>query len=145
MTSAGLLKSKDDEHLLASARAELHALTSTPLELELLDRFETLLNRLEPMGAEASELRQLRQLRQLADVLEHAGCSAKDVEDLLECHPAPLKDQAALLSLLNDQDIHTFDQLAALIETAANFRSLATDAGDLFARLHQLTLTTNQE
>lgn len=125
----------DDEHLLASARAEMDPLTSTPLEIELLDRFETLLDRLAPLEDEASEL------RQLADVLEEAECSTKDVEALLECHPADIKEQAKLLSALNDQDIHTFDELAAVIETASNFRALANDAGDLFARLHQLTLS----
>ena len=114
MLTAQLAKSMDDEHLLASARAEIDPLTSTALELELLDRFERLLD-------EASE--------------------HKPVADLLA---ASLKDQAALLSLLNDQDIHELDQLEALLDFAAKFRALASDAGDFFTRLNYL-VNTNQE
>ena len=44
MLTAQLAASMDDEHLLASARAEIDPLTSTALELELLERFERLLD-----------------------------------------------------------------------------------------------------
>lgn len=37
MLTAQLMKSMDADHLVASARAEIDPLTSTPLELELLD------------------------------------------------------------------------------------------------------------
>ena len=111
MLTAQLAKSMDDEHLLASARAEIDPLTSTALELELLDRFERLLD---------------------------------DVKAVIESHPASMKDQAALLSLLNDQDIHEPDQLKALLDTSDKFRALASDAGDFFTRLNDL-VTTNQE
>lgn len=50
----------------------------------------------------------------------------------------------ALLSLLNDQDIHEPDQLKALLDTSNKFRTLANDAGDFFTRLNDL-VTTNQE
>lgn len=131
MLTAQLAKSMDDEHLLASARAEIDPLTSTALELELLDRFERLLD-------EASEH------KPVADLLEEYEVATDDVKAVIESHPASLKDQAALLSLLNDQDIHEPDQLKELLELAAKFRALANDAGDFFTRLNDL-LTTNQE
>lgn len=131
MLTAQLAKSMDDEHLLASARAEIDPLTSTALELELLDRFERLLD-------EASEH------KPVADLLEEYEVGTDDVKAVIESHPASLKDQAALLSLLNDQDIHEPDQLKELLEFAAKFRALASDAGDLFTRLNDL-VTTHQE
>ena len=131
MLTAQLAKSMDDEHLLASARAEIDPLTSTALELELLDRFERLLD-------EASEH------KPVADLLEEYEVATDDVKAVIESHPASLKDQAALLSLLNDQDIHEPDQLKALLDTSDNFRALANDAGDFFTRLNDL-VTTNQE
>lgn len=131
MLTAQLAKSMDDEHLLASARAEIDPLTSTALELELLDRFERLLD-------EASEH------KPVADLLEEYEVATDDVKAVIESHPASLKDQAALLSLLNDQDIHEPDQLKAELELAAKFRALANDAGDFFTRLTDL-VTTNQE
>ena len=131
MLTAQLAKSMDDEHLLASARAEIDPLTSTALELELLDRFERLLD-------EASEH------KPVADLLEEYEVATDDVKAVIESHPASLKDQAALLSLLNDQDIHWPDQLKALLDTSDKFRALANDAGDFFTRLNDL-VTTNQE
>ena len=130
MLTAQLAKSMDDEHLLASARAEIDPLTSTALELELLERFERLLD-------EASEH------KPVADFEEYE-VGTDDVKAVIESHPASLKDQAALLSLLNDQDIHEPDQLKELLELAAKFRALANDAGDFFTRLTDL-VTTNQE
>ena len=131
MLTAQLAKSMGDEHLLASARAEIDPLTSTALELELLDRFERLLD-------EASEH------KPVADLLEEYEVGTDDVKAVIESHPASLKDQAALLSLLNDQDIHEPDQLKALLDTSDKFRALANDAGDFFTRLNDL-VTTNQE
>lgn len=131
MLTAQLAKSMDDEHLLVSARAEIDPLTSTALELELLERFERLLD-------EASEH------KPVADLLEEYEVGTDDVKAVIESHPASLKDQAALLSLLNDQDIHEPDQLKALLDTSDKFRALANDAGDFFTRLNDL-VTTNQE
>ena len=131
MLTAQLANSMDDEHLLASARAEIDPLTSTALELELLERFERLLD-------EASEH------KPVADLLEEYEVGTDDVKAVIESHPASLKDQAALLSLLNDQDIHEPDQLKALLDTSDKFRALASDAGDFFTRLTDL-VTTNQE
>lgn len=131
MLTAQLAKSMDDEHLLASARAEIDPLTSTALELELLDRFERLLD----------EQHDNEGVRALSEEYE---LTADDMRAVIESHPASLKDQAALLALLNDQDIHEPDQLEALLDTSDKFRALANDAGDFFTRLNDL-VTTNQE
>lgn len=131
MLTAQLAKLMDDAHLLASARAEIDPLTSTALELELLDRFERLLD-------EASEH------KPVADLLEEYEVATDDMRAVIDSHPASLKDQAALLSLLNDQEIHEPDQLKALLDTSDKFRALANDAGDFFTRLNDL-LTTHQE
>lgn len=131
MLTAQLAKSMDDEYLLASARAEIDPLTSTALELELLDRFERLLD-------EASEY------KPVVDLLEEHEVGTDDVKAVIESHPASLKDKAALLALLNDMDIYEPDQLEALLDTSEKFRALANDAGDFFTRLNDL-VTTNQE
>ena len=131
MLTAQLAKLMDDAHLLASARAEIDPLTSTALELELLDRFERLLD-------EASEH------KPVADLLEEYEVGTDDMRAVIDSHPASLKDQAALLSLLNDQDIHEPDQLKALLDTSDKFRALANDAGDFYHRLNDL-VTANQE
>lgn len=131
MLTAQLAELMDDAHLLASARAEIDPLTSTALELELLDRFERLLD-------EASEH------KPVADLLEEYEVGTDDVKAVIESHPASLKDQAALLSLLNDQDIHGPAQLKALLDTSDKFHALANDAGDFFTRLNDL-VTANQE
>lgn len=131
MLTAQLMKSMDVEHLLASARTEQDPLTSTPLELELIDRLEALLD-------------EQRDTQPIADLIEEHEVSTDDIKAVIESHPAGLKEQAALLSLLNDQDIHEPDQLKELIELADKFRALANDAGDFFTRLNDL-VTTNQE
>ena len=131
MLTAQLAKSMDDEHLLASARAEIDPLTSTALELELLDRFERLLD-------EASEH------KPVADLLEEYEVGTDDMRAVIDSHPASLKDQAALLSLLNDQEIHEPDQLKALLDTSDKFRALANDAGDVFTRLSELAASTQE-
>ena len=131
MLTAQLMKSMDADHLVASARAEIDPLTSTPLELELLDRLETLLD-------------EAHDNQPIADLLDRYEVSTDDMKAVIESHPASLKDQAALLSLLNDQDIHKPDQLKALLDTSDKFRALANDAGDFFTRLNDL-VTTNQE
>ena len=131
MLTAQLMKSMDADHLVASARAEIDPLTSTALELELLDRLEKLLD-------------EQSANQPVAELLEEYEVSTDDMKAVIESHPASLKDQAALLSLLNDQDIHEPDQLKELLEFAAKFRALASDAGDLFTRLNDL-VTTHQE
>ena len=131
MLTAQLAKLMDDAHLLASARAEIDPLTSTALELELLDRFERLLD-------EASEH------KPVADLLEEYEVGTDDMRAVIDSHPASLKDQAALLSLLNDQEIHEPDQLKALLDTSDKFYDIASDAGDVFTRLSELAASTQE-
>lgn len=131
MLTAQLMKSMDADHLVASAHAEIDPLTSTPLELELLDRLEALID-------------EQSANQPIANLLDEYEASTDDMMAVIESHPASLKDQAALLSLLNDQDIHEPDQLKELLDFAAKFRALASDAGDFFTRLNDL-VSTNQE
>lgn len=123
MLTAQIIKSMDDEHLLASARAEIDPLTSTPLELELLDRFERLLD-----GQHDNE--------GLRALTEEYDLTADDFRAVIESHPASLRDKAALLSLLDGRGIHQPHQLKALLDIADEFRALANDAGDFLIRLH---------
>ncbi len=138
MLTSQLMKSMDDHHLVASIYAEQDSLTSSAAEIELLTRFEALLDWLETLLDEQSAN------QPIADLLDEYEVSTDDMKAVIESHPASLKDQAALLSLLNDQDIHKPDQLKELLEFAAKFRALASDAGDLFTRLNDL-VSTNQE
>ena len=131
MLTAQTMALMDDEHLLASARAEIDPLTSTPLEIELLGRFESLLD--EQVEDEA-----------MRALLEEYEPAADDLRAVMESHPASLTEKAALLSLLNDQDVYYPDQLAGLLDAITKFRALANDAGDFFIRLTDL-VTPHQE
>lgn len=131
MLTAPFLKAMSTEHLIAAAHAEIDSLTSTALELELL-------NRLESLHDSASDA------QPIADLLDEFELNAEDVRPVIESHPASLEVMAALLSLLNDHDIHTANQLKQLIELADKFRDLAIDAGDLFTRLNDLVSATQE-
>lgn len=131
MLTAQLMQSMDDRHLVASIYAEQDPLTSSAAEIELLARFERLLD-------------EAHDNQPIAELLDEYEVSTDDMKAVIESHPASLKDQAALLSLLNDQDIHEPDQLKALLDTSDKFRTLANDAGDFFTRLNDL-VTTVQE
>lgn len=131
MLTASLMRSMSAHHLVAAARTEQDALTSTALELELLDRIETLL---------AAQ----QDTQPVADLLEEYEVSVGDVKLVIESHPGSLREQASLLFLLNDADIHEPDQLRKLLDFVARFRSLASNAGDFLTRLNDL-VTTSQE
>lgn len=131
MLTAQLAKTMGDEHLLAAARAEADPLTSTALELELIERFETLLN-------------ETAKVAPIAKLLDEYEVGADDLRAVMDSHPANLKDQAALLSMLNDQDIHEPEQLKGLIDLASEFRALANDAEDFVDRLHNLFATIQE-
>lgn len=141
MLTPAYLKQLSDAELARIASREINDLTSTPLEVELLARLEQLI------GAAA-----------LRKVAEDHGVTAQDIDallgaigdfevppehlrQLLESHPSNVSEMASLLASLNDQDIHSRDQLEPLIAFATEFRALANDAGDVFERLS--TLTTN--
>lgn len=116
MLTAQLAKYMDDEHLLASARAEIDPLTSTALELELLARFERLLDEFD--------------LGELYRAADEYGLAAKDIKNLLK--------------EIGEAGLDSPEALKAELDLARKFRALATDAGDFFTRLYDL-VTTNQE
>ena len=129
MLTAQLAKSMDDEHLLASARAEIDPLTSTALELELLDRFEALLD---------------EQDGELTEAVEEFDFEAKHIKALGDALIQSTENTVALLEVIGEAGFDDPELLKAELELAAKFRALANDAGDFFTRLNDL-LTTNQE
>lgn len=131
MLTAQLMKSMDADHLVAAARAESDPLTSTPLELELLDRLEALLD-------------EQHKNKPIADLISEYEITDDDVKAVIESHPASSKDQAALLSLLNDEDIHEPDQLKKVLQLLNEFEAVANDVCDAVSRLSTL-ITTVQE
>lgn len=110
------LKLMDLSHLMAAVRTELDPLTSTPLELELLARLESI-----TFTSNEQELQQL--------------------EDSLI---GDASNSIAMLDVLTEYDISTPKALKAALETLSDFRTLADDAGDVFTRLSSLTTTVQE-
>ncbi|WP_369952288.1 hypothetical protein [Ralstonia syzygii] len=121
------LPALDDETLLRHAQADLDPLTSTPLEIELLKRFEGLLNAQDETNP-------------LLVVLEEYGIDSpgqlenelgltKEYEDL---------DIRPLLDAVTDAGIDDAESLKERLARADEFDAIAKDAGDLFARLNTL-------
>jgi len=132
MLTAALMQSMSLQHLLAAAHTELDALTSTPLEHELLRRLEDRL----PYEDQAETFLALA---------DEYGVTAADLRAVLESNPASAKDMASMLSALSDEDIHGPEQVKALIKTSTEFRNLAIDAAYTFTRLAALAETTTAE
>lgn len=127
-----LLNSLSDEELLRHFHAEHDPLTATPIADELAKRFEVLLDSLET-------------LKPWVEVVEEFDAvTPSEARTLLESHPGDCTTMSALLSKLNDHDIHQVDQLIKLIDLADKFRSLASDAGDVFTKLNELISTTQE-
>ncbi len=131
MLTAAHLKALTNEELARALYVEQDALTSSDAEVELLTRFEALLD-------------EQSANQPIADLIGKYEVSAADMKAVIESHPGSLKDQAALLALLNGEDIHEPDQLKELLDLVSKFRALASDAGDFFTRLNDL-VTTQQE
>lgn len=102
MLDATFCELAEPAHLIAAARASLNPLTSTPLELELLKRFEEL----------HEEHAGIAPLQTLA--WEH-DFDADEVEALCESHPASIKEMTKLLSALNDAGVHDLSDLKPLL------------------------------
>lgn len=88
MLTPQIMKMMDTGHLVASARAEIDPLTSTPLELELLDRLETMLDEQsanQPLVdlLNDQDIREPDQLEELLDLANNFRALAPDVGDLL--------------------------------------------------------------
>jgi hypothetical protein len=107
--------------------SELDPLTSTAAEVELLTRFEALLDQEDPGFRE---------------VVDDYEIDCNDLKAVCESHPSSLKEMAELLQVLNDDDIHTPDQLRAKLQRADQFFDIATDAGDVLSRLADLAKNT---
>ena len=128
MLTAQLMKSMDDRRLVASIYADQDPLTSSAAEIELLARFEALLD-------EKNE-----DLTEAADEFEF---DAKQIKALGDALILNTDTTVALLSAIGDAGIDTPETLKAELELAKKFRALTEDAGDVFTRLSQLT--TEQE
>lgn len=124
MLTAQLMKSMDDRHLVASIYAEQDPLTSSAAEIELLERFEALLDE------------QNEDLKEAADEYELDAKQIKAIGDTLILNT---DTTVALLSAIGDAGIDDPALLKAELELAKKFRALTEDAGDVFTRLSQLT------
>lgn len=103
--SPGILASMGDDHLLASLDCEPDILR-TSVERELARRLAATLDI----------------ANQARDLLEAVGAfspepSAADIVAVGEAHAAAWSECAKMLALLNDAEIETADQLAALIKS----------------------------
>jgi len=122
------LHTLDDETLLRHAHAELDELTSSPLEIELMKRFEATLNEQDA-------------IRPLLDYLDDADHQVDT--DELQDHLSLLNDFStlnirALMEAITDAGIDDVESLKARLSRADEFDAIANDAGDLFARLNTL-------
>lgn len=150
--SAQLLASLDDDHLIASMHQVFDPLTSTPAEVELLKRFESIIDD----SAANSEIAEAAdEFEFTADHIRKFGeVASENVEDtfaLLEAlyqaditNVTDWNSQRALLDALAEAGIESVEQLQACGALAEQFRSLMSDAGDVFTRLSQLAKTTQE-
>lgn len=129
MLTAQLMKSMDDHHLVASIYAEQDSLTSSAAEIELLTRFEALLDEKDD---------------ELNEAVGEFDFEAKDIKALGDALILNTDNTVALLSAIADAGIDDPALLKAELELAKNFRALTEDAGDVFTRLSDL-LATAQE
>jgi len=128
MLTAQLMKSMDDRHLVASIYADQDPLTSSAAEIELLARFEALLD-------EKNE-----DLTEAADEFEF---DAKQIKALGDALIQNTDNTVALLEAIAEAGIDDPTSLKADLDLVKKFRALTEDAGDVFTRLSQLT--TEQE
>lgn len=101
---AAFLSLAEPAHLIAAARSQINPLTSTPLERELLNRFEELHDE----HAEATPFQTL--------AWEY-GFSASELESLIESHPGSFECMTQLLTVLAAADINDADELKKLLTT----------------------------
>jgi hypothetical protein len=128
MMTAQLMKSMDDRHLVASVHAELDPLTSSAAEIELLARFEALLD-------ERND--------ELKGVVEYFDFEVKDIRALGDALIQNTDTTVALLNTIAKAGIEDPESLKAELDLAKKFRDLIEDAGDVFTRLSDL-LTTQE-
>lgn len=129
MLTAQLMKSMDDRHLVASLYAEQDPLTSSAAEIELLTRFEALLDEVDG---------------DLNEAVAEFDFEAKHIKSLGDALIQSTENTVAILEVIGAAGFDDPELLKAELELAAKFRALANDAGDFFTRLNDL-VTTNQE
>lgn len=124
------LKQMSTFHAISALRAESHP--QTPLEMLLVEWLDSMADALHDMEA-------------FRDLVEEYGVSPESIERLLECHPADPSTQVAILSLLNDEGVHSLDQLQALITQSDSVQTpscpteVLTEGEDLMS---PVTITT---
>ena len=120
------------DEFLRLAHTQADSLTDTAIQTEALRRLESV----------AGQEKEVAGFLVLVDEYE---LTASNLRSLIESHPASPDEQAKLLAVLNDQDIHSADQLKAVLGSLAAFCALANDAGDVISRLASLIETAQQE
>lgn len=114
--------------LLQQAYLGEDPLTTTDMERELRIRLERTLDN---GGA-------------LIDIVDDTGYTTSEAEEVLSIvakndYFGGADTLSTLFTLLHDHRITQADELKAVLEFHAKFRSLANDAGDVFERIHNLT------
>lgn len=129
MTLPSRLSALTDEELVRVAHAEFDSLTSTPLELELLRRFE-----------------QRFEVAELLEAIDEYDFTPAEITTFGETLIAgDVKVSCALLDALLKEDIDSVARLQAALTIFRKFQSLAEDAGDIFSRLSTLTESIQEE
>lgn len=124
MLTPQLMGTMDDAHLVAALRAEFDPLTSTALEIELLKRFERMLD--EKRDDEPFD--DARDDEPFDDALEDTFIEHEQLPEVIK-----------VLSEFNAADIAILRQK---LERADKFYDIANDAGDVITRLNDLINTT---
>lgn len=140
------LRTLTHEEFVRLAYAAQDPLTSSDTEAECLRRFEALLNEhdsdlyrvVAKCGIAASAL---------GDVLDTLDAHDLDKDSLATLGDALIEgpdNSAALLAAITEAGLDTPEFLKAELDLAKQFRALVEDAGDVFSRLSQLTITVKE-
>ena len=125
MLTAQLMSLMDDAHLVAAIEAELDPLTSTDIERELLNRFESKIDG----DADYAEI---------IAVIDEFEIEVEELRELAENLFGDIGTTVAILKVISDAGIASADSLTAELDLAKSFSALAEDAGDTITRLSQL-------
>lgn len=124
MLTSNLMASMDDDHLIMALLAEHDPLTATPKEMELLKRFEAVLNK----GDE-----------DVANALDEYGFVLKTLRDLGDALIEDVPTTVELLKVLGEEDVRDADKLAADLRLVQKLRALqTTDHGEALDALTEL-------
>lgn len=115
MLTPQLMANMDDAHLIAAVRSEIDPMTSTSLEIELLKRFERMLD-------------EKRDDAPLDDALEDTFIEHEQLPEFIK-----------VLSEFGAADLAVLRQK---LERADKFYDIANEAGDAITRLNDLINTT---